>query len=123
MTSKPGIDYSYNIDHKLENVSIGNSQTSYKYDALGNRYEVKKDGIAKTYIIDPNTQSVLMECDGFWTNKFYIYGHGLEYSIDSAGNEYIKLRDNKLKGTKPAGKLKNFPISHYCVIFNNYLNL
>ena len=87
MTRQPGVEYSYKIDQKLEEVSVGNSKTSYKYDALGNRYEVNRDGVATTYLVDPNTSSVLMKKNNSGT-KYFIYGHGLEYSIDSEGNEY-----------------------------------
>ncbi|KPA13256.1 RHS repeat-associated core domain protein [Candidatus Magnetomorum sp. HK-1] len=87
MTNQPGIDYHYNHEEQLDKVTGTNSSTSYTYDMLGNRLEVKKGGTTSKYLVDPTTSNVLMEKNSSGT-KYYVYGQGLEYAIGTDGKDY-----------------------------------
>jgi hypothetical protein len=65
------------------------SSTSFTYDGNGDRVLQTKGGVDTTYVVDsvPDNERVLMETTASATT-YYIYGHDMLYSIDTAGPHY-----------------------------------
>ena len=74
-TDSNGKSYLYNVDNRLESVSINNNQqVSYGYDAFGQR--IHKDSItANSYFVYGQQGELLAETDGTnWSDYIYING-------------------------------------------------
>jgi RHS repeat-associated protein len=78
-------------DEVIVNVvkELSASSTSFTYDGNGDRVIQTKGGVDTTYVVDssPDNERVLMETTASATT-YYVYGHDMLYSIDTAGPHY-----------------------------------
>lgn len=75
---------------RLTGVAVGGKSSSFSYDALGNRIEAIRDGVATRYVLDVSgaLSNVLYETNEIGTIKAYnIHGLGLVSRILADGTE------------------------------------
>ena len=90
LTAKGDTTYEYDLDNRLKKVMTADGTWEYDYDGQGNRVGLRKNGNIRRFLLDPRgTTQVLAEYDGDGNMiANYIYGLGLVYKIDAAGNSY-----------------------------------
>ena len=92
------VAFTYGLSNKVSSAAIGGDNFAYRYDAEGNRVEVTKNDQVTRFVIDNvlGLEKPLVETN---TNnsiqKYYIYGEGLVYSLDSSGAISVYLYDYK----------------------------
>jgi|GEM_PF-3369385 len=105
--------YTYDIENRLVRVATPTDGTrEYIYDALGNRVEVKHDGVATRYLHDPiGLVDVAAEYDGNGTLVArYTHGLGLISRTGAAGNAAFYSYDaigHTRQMTDPVGAIAN----------------
>jgi RHS repeat-associated protein len=97
MTYGPGTNstfgtYAYDARNRL---SSGGG-LSYGYDALRNRTWMTNGATVTQFIVNPNAlmSQTLIRVEGGVTN-YYVYGLGLIYHVDTAGNSYTYHYDSR----------------------------
>jgi RHS repeat-associated protein len=87
LNSSTPVGYTYDPRDRLTSVAaIGPAPAlSYGYDSEGNRTSVTQAGQTTVYVVSPATGQVLMRIKSGVTT-YYIYGEGLLYQVDTAGN-------------------------------------
>ena len=78
---------SYDTRNRLISIQNSNSLILNSYDAEGARIARTIDGVREDYVIDKNARfSRLLVKTKNSENTFFVYGRGLSYAVDNAGN-------------------------------------
>ncbi|MBI2471531.1 MAG: RHS repeat protein [Planctomycetes bacterium] len=80
----------YDFENRLKNIASTQDTWEFDYDGRGNRVGIRHNDNTRRFLIDPRGMTqVLAEYDGDGNLiASYIYGFGLIYKVDTAGNAY-----------------------------------
>ena len=92
------IAFTYGLRDKISTATTGGDSFAYRYDAEGNRVEVIKNGRKIHFVIDNvlGLHKPLAEINASnAVQKYYIYGNGMVYALDTSGVISVYFYDYK----------------------------